>query len=66
MKHKGLVIAIGIIVFVNVISVGTLAWLRTRDSQVFSQPCQVHTYGGRITPCNCSTPRSAARRPAAW
>ena len=46
MKHKWLAIAIGTIVIVNVISVGTLAWLRTRDSQVFSQPCSVHTYGG--------------------
>ena len=46
MKSKWLTIAIGTILMVNVICVGTLIWLRTRDSQIFSQPCQVHTYGG--------------------
>ena len=46
MKKKWLWIAISTIVTINVLSVGTLAWLRTRDSQVFTQPCLVHTYGG--------------------
>jgi len=46
MKHKWLKIAISVIVIVNVISLGTLAWLRLRDAREFAEPCQVHTYGG--------------------
>jgi predicted nucleic acid-binding Zn ribbon protein len=46
MKNKWLKIVIGAIVLVNVISLSTLAWLRLRDAQAFSQPSQVHTYGG--------------------
>ena len=44
--NKWLKFAIGAIVLVNVISFGTLAWLRLRDAREFSQPSQVHTYGG--------------------
>ena len=45
MKSKWFWIAVSTIVVINLGSVGTLAWLRTRDSQAFEQPCQVHTYG---------------------
>jgi len=44
--NKWLKIAIGVIVIVNAISFGTLAWLRMRDAREFLEPCQVHTYGG--------------------
>ena len=46
MKHKWLKIAIGVIIVVNLISLGTLAWLRLRDAREFAEPCRVHTYGG--------------------
>ena len=46
MKNKAMWIALSVIVVVNVISVGTLVWLRTRDAEAFAQPCRVHTYGG--------------------
>ena len=46
MKNKWLKIVVGVIVIVNIISFGTLAWLRLRDAREFAEPCRVHTYGG--------------------
>ena len=46
MRGKRLWIAIGVIVTINALSIAALVWLRSHDSQSFSQPCEVHTYGG--------------------
>ena len=46
MKHLWLKVSIGVIILINGISLGTLAWLRLRDAREFTQPCPVHTYGG--------------------